>query len=113
MTNLVANWRTYRLGSRRMWIETVFRDWQSGGFQLDRCGIEERERVAQLLMVLAIAYVWLVSLGRWVVKRGYRRLIDDGDSKTWKFSLFQLGVGWKERLASYTLAIPVVLHLYL
>lgn len=113
MTNLVANWRTYRLGSRRMWIETVFRDWQSGGFQLDRCGIEERERVAQLLMVLAIAYVWLVSLGRWVVKRGYRRLIDDGDSKAWKFSLFQLGVGWKERLASYTLAIPVVLHLYL
>lgn len=113
MTNLPARWQTYRLGSRRMWIETVFRDWQSGGFQLDRCGIEERERVAQLLLVLAIAYLWLVSLGRWVVKRGYRRLIDDGDSLTWKFSLFQLGVGWKERLASYTLAIPVVLHLYL
>lgn len=112
MTNLPANWKTYRLGSRRMWIETVFRDWQSGGFQLDRCGIVSRKRVAQLLIVLAIAYLWLVSLGRWLVKKGYRRLIDDGASRAWKFSLFQLGVGWKERLASFTLAIPVILHLY-
>jgi hypothetical protein len=50
---------------------------------------------------------------RWVVKKGYRHLIDDGDTCTWHYSLFQLGVGWKEHLASYTLAIPVLLHLYL
>ena len=111
MTNLSATWQTYRQGSRRMWIETVFRDWQSGGFHLDRCGITDRERVARLLVPLAIAYLWLVSLGRWVVKKGYRHLIDDGDARTWHYSLFQLGVGWKERLASYTLAIPVLLLL--
>lgn len=113
MTNLSATWQTYVRGSRRMWIETVFRDWQSGGFHLDRCGITDRDRVARLLLPLAIAYLWLVSLGRWVVKRGYRRLIDDGTARMWHYSLFQLGVGWKERLASYTLAIPVLLHLYL
>ena len=113
MTNLPPTWQTYQRGSRRMWIETAFRDWQSGGFHLDRCGITDRERVARLLLPLAIAYLWLVSLGRWVVKRGYRRLIDDGAARTWHFSLFQLGVGWKERLASYTLAIPVLLHVYL
>jgi hypothetical protein len=113
MTNLPATWQTYQRGSRRMWIETVFRDWQSGGFHLDRCGITDRERVARLLLPLAIAYLWLVSLGRWVVKKGYRHLIDDGTARTWHYSLFQLGVGWKERLASYTLAIPVLLHLYL
>jgi hypothetical protein len=113
MTNLRATWQTYQRGSRRMWIETVFRDWQSGGFHLDKCGINSRERVARLLLVLAIAYLWLVSLGRWVVKKGYRTLIDDGDARTWHYSLFQLGVGWKERLASYNLAIPVLLHLYL
>ena len=50
-----------------MWIETVFRDWQSGGFHLDRCGITDRDRVAHLLLPLAIAYLWLVALGRWVV----------------------------------------------
>ncbi len=32
MTNLRATPRTKALGKRRMWIETVFRDWQSGGF---------------------------------------------------------------------------------
>jgi hypothetical protein len=112
-TNLPASWQTYVRGRRRMWIETVFRDWQSGGFHLDRCGITDRERVVRLLVPLAIAYLWLVSLGRWVVKKGYRHLIDDGDARTWHYSLFQLGVGWKARLASYTLAIPVLLLLYL
>lgn len=113
MTNLPATYQTYLRGRRRMWIETLFRDWQSGGFHLARCGITERMRVARLLLPLAIAYLWLVALGRWVVKKGYRRLIDDGDARTWHYSLFQLGVGWKERLASYTLTIPVLLLLYL
>jgi Transposase DDE domain len=113
MTNLRATYQTYLRGGRRMWIETVFRDWQSAGFHLDRCGITNRDRVARLLLPLAIAYLWLVALGRWVVKKGYRCLIDDGDARMWHYSLFQLGVGWKERLASYTLAIPVLLHIYL
>jgi hypothetical protein len=113
MTNLPPTWQTYQRGGRRMWIETVFRDWQSGGFHLDRCGITNRTRVAHLLLPLAIAYLWFVSLGRWVVKKGYRRLIDDGTARTWHFSLFQLGVGWKEHLASYTQAIPVLLYIYL
>lgn len=113
MTNLSATYQTYLRGGRRMWIETVFRDWQSGGFHLDRSGITDRDRIARLLLPLALAYLWLVALGRWVVKKGYRRLIDDGTAHSWHYSLFQLGVGWKERLASYTVAIPVLLHLYL
>ncbi len=112
MTNLPATRRTYRLGKRRMWIETVFRDWQSGGFHLDRSGISDRDRLARLLLPLVIAYLWLVSLGRWVVKRGYRRLIDDGAGRDWHYSLFQLGVGWKERLHSYTQVLPILLYLY-
>ena len=32
MTNLKATWQTCLRGRRRMWIETVFRDWQSGAF---------------------------------------------------------------------------------
>lgn len=112
MTNLPATARTKALGKRRMWIETVFRDWQSGGFHLDQCGMEDRERVARLLIVLAISYLWLVSVGRWVVKRGYRTLIDDGTRRNWHFSLFQLGVGWMERLHSFALPLPLILYLY-
>ena len=113
MTNLSASWQTYRQGSRRMWIETVFRDWQSGGFHLDDSGVSDRERFARLLLPLVIAYLWLIAVGRWVVKKGYRTLVDDGPARSWKYSLFQLGIAWKERLASYTQAIPVVLKLYL
>jgi hypothetical protein len=112
MTNLPATSRTKALGKRRMWIETVFRDWQSGGFHLDETGIDDRERLARLLLVLALAYLWLVSLGRWVVKRSYRRRIDDGSARQWHFSLFQLGVGWMERLHSFTQPVPVLLYLY-
>jgi hypothetical protein len=112
MTNLPATRRTYRRGKRRMWIETVFRDWQSGGFHLDRSGITDRDRLERLLLPLVIAYLWLVSIGRWVVKRGYRRLIDDGTARTWHYSLFQLGVGWKEHLHSYTQVLPVLLYIY-
>jgi Transposase DDE domain len=57
VTTLPATYQTYHWGGRRMWIETVFRDWQSGGFHLDRCGISDRDRVARLLLPLAIAYL--------------------------------------------------------
>ena len=73
----------------------------------------DRDRFARLLLPLVIAYLWLVAVGRWVVKRGYRNLVDDGPARSWKYSLFQIGVAWKERLASYTQAIPLVLILYL
>jgi hypothetical protein len=112
MTNLPATPRTKQRGRTRMWIETGFRDWQSGGFALDRTGIQDRERLARLLIPMLIAYLWLVSLGRWVVKRGYRRLIDHGTRRAWRSSLFQLGVGWLERLHSYHRIPPVILYLY-
>jgi hypothetical protein len=112
MTNLPATGRTKAFGKRRMWIETVFRDWQSGGFHLDQCGLSDTTRLVRLLIVLAVGYLWLVSLGRWVVKRGYRVLIDDGSSQRWHFSLFQLGVGWMERLGSFTQPPPLILYLY-
>lgn len=112
MTNLPATPTTKRRGRKRMWIETVFRDWQSGGFHLDKSGVVDRERLARLLIVLCLAYLWLLSVGRWVVKRGYRRLIDDGAAHTWQYSLFQLGVGWLERQHSYHQLFPVIFHLY-
>src|ERR687886_2019678 len=112
MTNLPATPRTKQRGRKRMWIATGFRDWQSGGFDLDRSGIQDRERLARLLIPLLIAYIGLVSIGRWVVKRGYRRLIDHGAARAWRYSLFQLGVGWLERLHSYHRLPPVILYVY-
>ena len=112
MTNLPATPATKRFGKRRMWIETVFRDWQSGGFHLDKSGITDRTRMERLILILAIAYLWLVSVGRWVVKRGYRTRIDDGPTRHWHFSLFQLGVGWMQRCHSFGQTLPLLWVVY-
>lgn len=112
MTNLPATWQTYRIGSRRMWIETVFRDWQSGGFELGKSGISDRERFARLLVVVCLVYLWFVSVGRWLVKRGYRGLLDAGASNDWQQSLFTLAVAWQNRLRTFDQSMRVFWFVY-
>lgn len=112
MTNLPANEQTWRRGRRRMWIETLFRDWQSGGFHLDTSGVFDVGRFERLILALALAYVLFVSVGRWVVKRGYRELIDDGTPDQWHYSLFQLGIGWFIYCQVHHTHFPVMWFLY-
>lgn len=112
MTNLPANWQTYRLGSRRMWIETLFRDWQSGGFELGKSGITDHERFDRLIILVCLIYVWFVSVGRWLVKRGYRTLLDVGVSEAWRLSLFSLAVAWQNRLRTFDRPMPVFWFVY-
>jgi hypothetical protein len=113
MTNLPATWQTYRVGSRRMWIETLFRDWQSGGFELGKSAISDRERFARLLILVCLVYVWFVSVGRWVVKRGYRALLDAGASDCWQQSLFSLAVAWQNRLRTFDQPMRVFWFVYI
>jgi len=113
MTNLKATWQTYRLGSRRMWIETMFRDWQSGGFELGKTGITKHERFDRLILLVCLVYVWFVSIGRWLVKRGYRRLLDAGASDAWQQSLFSLAVAWQNRLRTFDQPMRVFWFVYI
>ncbi|MDW8234900.1 MAG: hypothetical protein RMJ54_19175, partial [Roseiflexaceae bacterium] len=98
MTTLPATAQPKADGARRMGSATVVRAWQRRGFHLDATGLADTDRVVRwrLVLVLAIAYLWLVSVGRWVVKRGDQRMIEDGRGRQWHFSRFQVGVGWKE-----------------
>lgn len=112
MTNLPASEQTWKRGRRRMWIETLFRDWQSGGFHLDTSGVFDPIRFERLILALALAYVLFVSVGRWVVKRGYRELIDDGTPEQWHYSLFQLGIGWFIYCQVHHTHFPVIWFLY-
>lgn len=112
MTNLAATWQTYRLGSRRMWIETMFRDWQSGGFDLGKTGITDHDRFARLIILVCLVYLWFVSIGRWLVKRGYRALLDAGRSHAWQLSLFTLAVAWQNRLRTFDRSLPVFWFVY-
>ncbi len=112
MTNLKATWQTFRVGSRRMWIETLFRDWQSGGFELGKSAITNRERFTRLILLVCLVYLWFVSIGRWVVKKGYRSLLDAGASDGWQQSLFSLAVAWQNRLRTFDQPMRVFWFVY-
>ena len=113
MTNLPATWQTFCIGSRRMWIETMFRDWQSGGFDLGKTAISDPERFHRLIILVCLVYLWFVSIGRWLVKRGYRSLLDAGPSDAWQQSLFTLAVAWQNRLRTFDRPLPVFWFLYM
>lgn len=48
---------------QRPWIETLNRDLKSGGFDLERGKITDSERLSNLLIAVAFAYILLVILG--------------------------------------------------
>lgn len=47
----------------RMWIEASFKDWKHGGFRLEQCKTSDPQRLARLLLVLALALFHLIRLG--------------------------------------------------
>jgi len=112
MTNLPATPTTKRRGGKRMWIETVFRDWQSQGFDLEASGVRDPKRFERLLLVLCLVYLWLVCVGRYVVKKGWRRRVDRGPARAWRYSLFMIGQAWHDHLASLGRLLPQIWVLY-
>jgi hypothetical protein len=112
MTSLPATWQTFVIGKRRMWIETLFRDWQRGGFELGTSALRDHARFSRLLVLICLVYIWFVSVGRWLVKRGYRTRIDAGPSSAWQLSLFSLAIAWQNRLRSFNQQMPVFWLIY-
>lgn len=90
-----ACYLTLRTYSRRMWIEELFGDLEGGGFQLDKSRLYEPERLSRLLLAVCLAYLWLVVVGAYVVKRGWRKLVDRADRRD--RSLVEIGRHWIRR----------------
>jgi hypothetical protein len=126
-TNVVAVWRTgdadpwllltdlpatparctdYR---RRTWEEEGFRDWKSSGWNWQRSRIRRPERVDRLLLLLALATVWMAVLAQRVIRRGERKLLEPRSRRC--YSSFQLGLRYIERLLALDHPIPVSLQL--
>jgi hypothetical protein len=49
--------------AQRMWIEEAFRDLKSFGFRLQDAWLESPSRIAHLLILLVVAYAWLLLWG--------------------------------------------------
>lgn len=86
-----------RLYRRRAWIEALYSDLKARGFDLEATHLRHAGRIDRLLLGVCLAYLWLVALGSWAVKNGYRHLIDRKERRD--KSYFRLGFDWlKHRL---------------
>jgi len=89
-TNLPSAYLTRLHYSRRMWIEEMFGDFKSNGFDLETTRLRHFQRLSRLTLIVALAYVWLVAFGSKGVKAGQRRLVDRNDRRD--LSIFRIGL---------------------
>lgn len=80
---------------KRMWIEEMFGDMKGHGFNMEATHLRDSERIMRLLLGVCLVYVWFIALGSWLVKRGYRNLVNRKDRRD--KSYFRLGWDWMER----------------
>ena len=101
-----GDWRLIRRYKVRMWIEEMYGDMKGNGFDLEATHLRHKERISRLFLGVCIAFSWLITLGTWVVKRGFRSLIDRKDRRD--KSYFRLGWDWLKRCRR--LSKPLRLH---
>ena len=75
-------------------IEEMYGDLKGHGFDLEATHLDDEERIARLVLGVCLTFVWLVALGSWVVKNGYRHFVDHKSRRD--KSVFR--IGW-DRLA--------------
>jgi hypothetical protein len=88
---------------QRMRIEELFRDLKSFGWQWQDSHVRAPDHVARLLLILALATVWMVSLGQQVDQQGLRRVLEG--SRTC-LSRFHLGLRWFLRCRTLDQPLP-------
>lgn len=82
----------HALYARRVWQEEGFRDLKSGGWQWQRSQVRLLDHADRLILALALAYTWTLSLGTLAVRAGkaLRRTLSRGRRR--KYSVFRLGL---------------------
>ena len=110
LTNLRITHTLRSQGRRRWGIECFFKDCKSGGFDIEKSHFRHHERWERLLTILALNYLWLTSLGRWLSKVGKRALVDAKARR--QLSYFRIGWDWLLLVFSQGGKIPLISTLY-
>ncbi len=103
-----TNGRSWRRGRKRFWIEPTFRDWKSYGFDLETTRILDDHRLHRLLLAVAIATLWLIHLGHWLVTTQRARRLAAPHRRD--YSLFRLGRDYARRSEIRDWPLPICLH---
>ena len=80
----------------RFWVETLFGNHKSRGFQLARTQMTDPDHIDRLVLALAIATCIALGLGTNLIVSKRTHLVDRSDRRD--LSLFQLGWRWLYRL---------------
>lgn len=94
--------RHYRI---RMWIEEMYGDMKGHGFDLEATHLADADRISRLVLAVCLTFVWFITLGSWVVKRGWRHLLDHKSRRD--KSYFRLGWDWMERCLRLNQPVPI------
>jgi hypothetical protein len=100
-----ADQAAWRRGRKRYWIEPTFRDWKSYGFDLEHSQVEAPERLAVLVLGMAITTLWLIYVGEWVTATGRRPLLEADHKRD--YSLFRVGRDYVQRCRTMAWKVPV------
>ena len=103
VTDQAATRRTIQIYKLRMWTEEMYGDMKGHGFDLEATYLEDLDRLSRLVLGVCLVYVWLISLGSWVVKNGLRHWVDRRHRRD--KSYFRLGWDWLERCSAQGLSL--------
>jgi len=107
-TNLPDRQMTLSAYGRRMWIDEMFGDLKSHGFDLEHTMLRDAEKLSRLTLAVALLYVWTISTGKKVIRNGQRSLVDRKDRRD--LSIFQIGLRFIERLLINYMKRPINLN---
>jgi hypothetical protein len=96
ISNLPASEQPHLIYEKRFWIETLFGNHKSRGFELARTHMEDPEHIDRLVLAIAIATCITLGLATDLVLKKKTYLVDRSDRRD--LSLFQLGWRWLYRL---------------
>ena len=99
-----------RLYAIRMWTEELYGDLKGHGFDLEATHLDDADRIARLVLAVSINFVWFIALGVWLVKRGWRHLLDHKSRRD--KSYFRLGLDWLDRCFRLDDPLPLRFTLY-
>jgi hypothetical protein len=96
ISNLAPAEQPHLIYDKRYWVETLFGNCKSRGFQLARTHMTTPEHLDRLILGLAIATCLTLGLGTHLIVINQADQIDRADRRD--LSLFQLGWRWLYRL---------------
>jgi hypothetical protein len=96
ISNLAPEEQPHLIYDKRYWVETLFGNCKSRGFQLARTHMTTPEHLDRLILGLAIATCLTLGLGTHLIVINQADQVDRADRRD--LSLFQLGWRWLYRL---------------